>query len=56
MNITESVTCNTLRLPVHYTYDDLSNNNDVRSMLSSLGYSGPLDNMSRLKRSFLRKK
>lgn len=56
MNITESVTCNALRLPVHYTYDELSNDNDVRSMLSSLGYSGPLDNMSRLKRSFLRKK
>ena len=54
-DITESVVNSVLHLPVSMNYANTPSDDDVRHMLSELGYSGPLDNMSQLRRPFLRK-
>ena len=54
-DITESVVNSVLHLPVSLEFDSEPSDDNVRTMLSNLGYSGPLDNMSQLRRPFLRK-
>lgn len=54
-DITESVVNSVLHLPVSVNFENVPSDDNVRTMLSELGYNGPLDNMSQLNRSFLRK-
>ena len=54
-DITEDAINTALGLPVKQTFDANSNDDDIRNMFRSLNYAGTLDDLSEIKRPFLRK-